>query len=131
MAAAARTRSHDFAARRRIQHLVQRRIKKTPAVGRDQHAGKKRRPRIGALPARSADESDRDANESRDRSQRVGAMMPGIGLHRGALGILSQTIDGAKKQFFHDHDDDHEHRKREWRGRVMRSENLAARCAPR
>ena len=50
-------------------------------------------------------------------------MMPGIGLNRRALGILSQTIDGAKKQFL-DHDDGHQHREREWPGRVMRLKNL-------
>jgi adenosylhomocysteine nucleosidase len=56
-------RRHDFAARRGIEHLVQRGEEKPISVCRDDRAGKERSPSVGALPFFAADQCDRNSNE--------------------------------------------------------------------
>ena len=56
--------------------------------------------------------------------KRVGAMMPGVGLHRGAFDVSPEAVDVAKeKLLYHDHDEQTDERER--RRRVMRRENFA------
>ena len=99
-------RLDDHAARRRIHDLVQRGIEQAPAIGRDQAAGEKRRPGVRALPILPAEQRDRDADKSRDRSERIGPMMPGIGLDGGALERVTPPPNDAEKDLLHEHDDD-------------------------
>jgi len=115
--------ANDLAPRRGIHDFAEGGLEETITVGADEGAGEEGRPGIGTLPARATDKRDRDANERRDRSERVGPMMPGVGLHRRALDILPEANDGAVEQFFHNHnhdEDDEGERLRRMMGRKNR-----------
>ena len=74
------------------------------------------------MPARTTDQRDRNSDEGRDRSHRIGAMMPGIGPERGAFRPLAESINQSEKKLLHD-DHQQQHDQGEGRRRVMRFEN--------
>ena len=57
------------------------------AIRANYRAGEERGPIVGALPALAANQRDGDTDERGYGSNGIGAMMPGIGLHGGALDI--------------------------------------------
>lgn len=121
-----RGRSHllaDPAGRSGVENFMEGGIEQSPSVNGNENAGEECRPGIGALPVWTADESDRDANESGDRSERIRAMMPGVRLERGALSLASEAIHETKEQLFHDYHHDEDDESKGLR-RMMRSENL-------
>ena len=102
---------------------MQGREEKPPSVRRNDGTGKESSPVVRALPFFTADERERDPNESRDRSQGIGAVMPRVGLDSGALDIFPEADHRAIKEFLH-RDHDHEHDEGEWRRPVVRRENF-------
>ena len=93
------------------------------ATDEDHGAGDQRRPVIGRLPARPADEPDRDADEGGDARQGVGAVMPGVGLERGAPRLRADP-SGPPCQNLLDDDDDDEDQERRPMGEVVRCADL-------
>ena len=89
---------NDFAARRGVHHFVNGREKKPVTVGRDDRAGEKRGPVIGALPSLPAKKRDGNADKCGGRSESVAAMMPRIGLHRRARHIFAKPDHRADKE---------------------------------
>ena len=81
------------------------------------------------MAAQAAEERDGDADEGRDGGERVGAMMPGVGLHGGALELLPVAVDGAEEQLLHDHDHDEDDEGERLR-RVMRLGDFEAAANP-
>ena len=91
----------------------------------DDRRREQRRRVIGIHPTRPAQQADADADGRRQRSDGVGAMMPGVGLHRPALRHLRLTGGVTKHQFLHHHHPD-QYVKREGPRRFARSEKLPA-----
>src|SRR5436853_262722 len=79
-----------------------------------------------AASAVTADQRDADSNERRQRADRIGAVMPGIGGDDSAAYFLSHSRHSPVKDLL---DDDHAScdEEREWRGQVMRRHDLANR----
>ena len=114
---------NDFAARRRVEHLAQGRNQKPAPIGRDDGAGEERCPVIRAVPFFAANQRDGNPDERGDGSDGIGAMMPGIGLDRGALDVFPDPNDYPEKKLLHRDDNDQDD-ERERRGTVMRRENF-------
>ena len=96
---------------------------KTDAISGNNGAGKQRSPVVRALPPFAADQRDRNSDKRGDRRQRIGAMMPGIRLNRGAFDIAADSVDVAKQNLFYEDNDD-QNRERERRWTVMRRKNF-------
>ena len=115
--------AHDGPARGGIHDLLQSGFEQAIAVDGDQPAGEESGPAIGTLPAFPADEGGGNPNERCRRGERIGAMMPGVCLHGGALDVAAHPDDVAIHQFLDD-DHDHEHDEGKGRGSVMRHMNF-------
>src|ERR1019366_6739410 len=114
----------NFAARSRVHNFVERGFQQPVAVRADQSASKNRGPIIRALPGFATNQREGNSNKRGNRSQRIGAMMPGVGLQGGAFNVAPQPNYIAIQNFLHHHDDD-EHDERKRRGTVMRTKKLA------
>src|SRR5207244_3956870 len=99
----------NVAARRGVHDLIKSRPQEPDAIGGDECAGEQGGPIIRALPRCAADQRNTDPHESGDRRERIRAMMPGVGLHRGALSAATEMNDASVPKFFHyDRSDEHD-----------------------
>src|SRR5207249_10300700 len=72
-----------------------------PKAGKENHAaGEEGRPIVGDLVAPSADQRDGDPDRGQRRSERVGPVMPGIGVDRSAPDMLSDPVHALEETSF-------------------------------
>src|SRR5262249_53419780 len=105
---------HDF---------LERRQRQTNTVCGNHGTGEQRCPIVGALPALATNQGNRNPDECSCRCERIAAVMPGVGLHRGALEVSADAIYVPEQKFL-DHNYPHKNAEREWRRPVMRRQNF-------
>ena len=100
----------NFSARRGVHDFVKRGFQQADSHSRRLVRRRKAPPNRPRFASFAADQRDGNANEGGDGSHGIGAMMPGVGLHRGAFDIATNSNDIAKQSFFHHHHDDKDQR---------------------
>ena len=94
----------DFLRRSRIEDIARGDVQESQSAVGDHRAGDQGGPIVGWFIPRASNQSDRDSDECCDARNRIGTMMPSIGLQGNTVGLLSYAIGPSSEGFLDSND---------------------------